>query len=147
MQRLPGRHNPKRRLLEAGPDDLERLRRLAGTARYGGNPEHKRNPRDFGLHPPVSPRPAKSLCDVAEVFKREEAESLLREGLRRGLVSQQERTGWPQNVWAVAPNGVPLEAQLENAEQGSYHGYPMPESDPLADEIVRRWSAPERGRR
>jgi hypothetical protein len=34
---------------------------------------------------------------------------------------------------------VPLEAQLENKGTGTYHGYPMPKSDPLADEIVQQW--------
>ncbi len=128
---------------EAGASDLDRLRQLAAVAQYGGNPEHKRNPGDFGLHPPSAPRPAKSLCDVAGIFQRSVAQALLSEGMRRGLVSQQERNGWPQNIWAVASNGVPLEAQLENAEQGCYHGYPVPESDPFAQEILSRWAAAE----
>jgi hypothetical protein len=46
---------------------------------------------------------------------------------------------WPQNVWSVAPNGVPLEAQLENAGLGTYHGYPMPPEDPFAEEVINRW--------
>ncbi|APR03771.1 hypothetical protein Tchl_0907 [Thauera chlorobenzoica] len=37
-------------------------------------------------------------------------------------------------------SGIPLEAQLENAAKGVYHGYPMPESDPLAAEVLSRWS-------
>lgn len=49
---------------------------------------------------------------------------LLREGLRRGVFSPQERNGWPQNVWAVTEKGEPLEAQRET--DGVYHGYPMP---------------------
>jgi len=46
---------------------------------------------------------------------------------------------WPQNIWSVSDDGLPLEAQLENPEKGIYHGYPMPESDPLASEVIRRW--------
>ena len=106
---------------------------------YGGNPEHKRDPGDFNLTPPAAPRPAKSLCDDASVFTRAEALGLLQEGLRRGLVSVQERNGWPQNVWAVAENGVPLEAQLENSERGIYHGYPLPANDPLHGVVLKRW--------
>ena len=52
----------------------------------------------------------------------------------------QERDGWPQNVWAMAANGVAVEAMLENPLTGRYHGYPMLESDPLADEVRERWS-------
>lgn len=133
--------NPKRRLLPK-PDTAEvtvALAKLAAKANYGGNPEHKRNPGDFGLQPPSQPRQGKSLCDRAEIFTRDKALRLVQEGLRRGLVSVQHRNGWPQNVWAVAANGTPLEAMLENPATGSYHGYPMLDDDPLADEIVERW--------
>ena len=95
---------------------------MADQARYGGNPEHKRTPGDFGLTPPSLPRQGKTLCDSVRIFARDAAASLLKEGLRRGLVSVQERGGWPQNVWAVTPDGVPLEAQREG--DGIYHGYP-----------------------
>lgn len=134
--------NPKRRV-QSKPStdrDLEHLRRLADAADYGGNPEHKRNPGDFGLDPPSSPRQGKSLCDGAGIFSRAEALGLLREGLRRGLVSVQERGGWPQNVWAVTKTGVALEAMLENPSKGVYHGYPMLDDDPLIEEIFERWS-------
>jgi len=40
---------------------------------------------------------------------------------------------------AVADNGVAVEAVLENPTAGTYHGYPLPESDPLAGEVIRRW--------
>lgn len=117
---------------------LNRLEHLAAKVRYGGNPEHKRNPGDFNLNPPSNPRQAKTLCDEVEIFKRAEALALLKEGLRRGLVSVQERNGWPQNIWAVV-NGRSLQAMLENAEQGTYHGYPLQENEPLAEEILKRW--------
>ena len=115
------------------------LQRMAEKVRYGGNPEHKRNPGDFGLSPPRHPRPGKTLCDGAEILSRREALALLREGIRKGLISRQFRGDYPQNIWAVAAGGVPLEAQLENAEQGVYHGYPMPEADPLHEEVLARW--------
>lgn len=131
--------NPKRRFLRPDANELARLRELAKRVLYGGNPEHKRNPGDFGLTPPSDPRCAKSLCDVANIFSRAVAHSLLKEGLQRGLVSDRSVDGWPKNVWAVTESGMPLEAQLENPELGSYHGYPMPNSDPLANEVVKRW--------
>jgi hypothetical protein len=114
---------------------------LLQRVRYGGNPEHKRNPGDFGLTPPSIPRPDKSLCDAVGIFRKPEAEQLLREGIRRGLVSMHERRGFPQNIWAVTKDGQPVEAQLENAERGVYHGYPMPLSDPFFHEVLSRWEA------
>ncbi len=120
-------------------EDRQRYAALAEKAVYGGNPAHKKNPGDFGLTPPSSPRPAKSLCDAAGIFERCEARRLLQEGLRRGLVSKQQDGGWPKVVWAVSDGDIPLEARLDNSEKGSYHGYPLPPSDPLAIEIVKRW--------
>jgi len=40
---------------------------------------------------------------------------------------------------AVTETGFALEAQLENPDLGTYHGYPMPETDPLSLEVIRRW--------
>jgi hypothetical protein len=131
--------NPRRKFLAIDTDALTRLADLANRACYGGNPEHKKNPGDFGLTPPASPRQGKSLCDVAQIFKREEALRLLREGIRKGMVSDREDHGWPKNVWSVTKNGIPMEAQLENPMTGCYHGYPMPGSDPLASEVLVRW--------
>ena len=67
--------------------------------------------------------------------------SLLQAGIRCGLVSELRYTGYPQNVWAVSAEGVPLEAQLENSANGTYHGYPMPEADPFRDIVAARWKA------
>lgn len=133
--------NPKRRL-RATPTkaELQGFMALAARVSYGGSPEHKRNPGDFGLDPPSQPRQGKTLCDDAQIFRRSEAESLLREGIRRGLMSVQERNGWPQNIWVVAENGVPLEAMLENQQTGTYHGYPMLSEDPLREEVLARWN-------
>jgi hypothetical protein len=108
--------------------------------RYNGNPEHKRNPGDFGLTPPSGPRPGKTLCGQVEIYSRAEALALLKAGVRRGTFSAQERDGWPQNVWAVTEKGEPLEAQLEG--QGTYHGYPMPAADPFREKVLERWVSP-----
>jgi hypothetical protein len=63
----------------------------------------------------------------------------LQSGLRKGLIRDRFVGQWPKNIWSVTDNGHPLEAQLENSMTGTYHGYPMPMSDPLASEIVRLW--------
>jgi len=133
--------NPKRRLClaEVFQDRRRVVSSQIGKVRYSGNPEHKRNPRDFGLDPPSAPRPGKTLCDQVEIYGRAEALTLLRAGLLRGTFSMQERDGWPQNVWAVTERGEPLEAQLEG--QGVYHGYPMAEADPFRAKILDRWES------
>ena len=129
--------NPKRRIIKS--PDQARLRDLSATVVYTGNPAHKRRPGDFGLTPPAQPRLNKTLCDGTQVNGRL-ALRLLRTGAQLGLISIQERNGLPQNIWAVSPNGIALEAQLDNVELATYHGYPMGSGDPLASEILARWT-------
>ena len=73
------------------------------------------------------------------MIQRNEAEKLLRAGLCQGLVSDLMVGEWPKNVWSVTDDGFAVEAQLENPDLGTYHGYPMPEADPLSQEVIRRW--------
>lgn len=134
--------NPKRRICttEEFLNRQDTLSTRVENVRYRGNPEHKRNPGDFGLNPPSAPRPGKTLCDQVEVFSYSEALRLLQAGFQKGMFSAQERNGWPQNVWAVTDKGEPLEAQLEG--DGVYHGYPMPEADPFREKVLERWTLP-----
>ena len=64
---------------------------------------------------------------------------LLSSGFRRCMVSERERQGWPQNVWAVDDAGAVYEAQLSNSETGEYHGYPMKVDDGFTSFIAREW--------
>jgi hypothetical protein len=114
---------------------------LSTRVGYGGNPAHKRNPGDFNLVPPSAPRADKTLCDAVNIVARAQALTALREGVRRGLVSGEPRGEFPQNIWSVTAEGVPLEAQLENREAGTYHGYPMPEHDDFRAAVLRAWNA------
>lgn len=139
MQRRYNQFNLKRRIRKREECDLQHCSDLAEQVRYGGNPEHKKNPGDFGLTPPSRPKAGKSLCDAVGIFSRKEALEYCKLGMRKGLISDRSVGKWPQNIWSVTKEGYPLEAQLENTETGTYHGYPMPESDPLAAEIVRLW--------
>jgi hypothetical protein len=143
MKRRPGHFNPKRAM--AAVRDDGQLKLLAARIGYGGNPEHKRRPGSFGLTPPSDPRPHKSLCDATGVFRREDAIAILRDGVLRGLVSSSERDGFPRNIWSVTPDGTPVEAQLENAELGTYHAYPMPEADPFRAVVQARWMSADPG--
>jgi hypothetical protein len=141
MRRRSG-FNPKRRICAVGTYSPQQLNNLASKALYTGNPEHKQRPGDYGMTPPSSPRPGKTLCDAAGDFSKALAEKLLRNGLIRGLVSHQDRNGWPQNVWAVE-DGVAFEAQLENETAGAYHGYPMPDNDEFRNGVMENWKARE----
>lgn len=136
------RYNPKRRLRDPRLSQEERAE-LSRLVRYAGNPAHKRNPGDFDLTPPASPRPDKTLCDEAGVHERAMAQDLLEAGIHRGLVSALTGAGgrFPQNVWAVNGQGIAFEAQLENPVQGTYHGYPLQEADPLRERVLDWWRA------
>jgi hypothetical protein len=83
----------------------------------------------------------KSLCDSVEIFSRKEAEKLLQNGIERGVISVQIERGWPRIVWAVR-DGAVLEARLDNAEQGTYHGYPLDDADPFVTTVLERWNTP-----
>lgn len=139
MKRRYGQFNPKRRIKAPADGDAELLAGLAERVGYGGNPEHKKNPGDFGLTPLSDPRLGKSLCDDAGIFTRRAALELLKRGLKKGLVSDRFDGEWPKNIWSASESGRALEAQLENPVLGTYHGYPMPENDPLASDVLRRW--------
>lgn len=139
MKRRYEKFNTKRRICSKENVELDQCLDLATKVKYGGNPEHKKNPGDFGLTPPSGPRAGKSLCDSAQIFNRKVALKYLKKGLEKGLISDRMKNKWPQNIWAVSDDGIPLEAQLENPETGTYHGYPMPLSDPLADEVLQKW--------
>jgi hypothetical protein len=132
--------NRKRQIADPPPAAAERTS-LAERVGYGGNPEHKRKPGDFNLSPPSAPRADKTLCDSVNIVTRSAALAALRDGVRRGLVSRARRGDFPQNVWSVTDDGIPLESQLENRETGTYHGYPMPEHDDLRAAVLCAWNA------
>ena len=137
MQRRPGHFNRKRKLDPTFT--VPEAEALAAKLRYGGNPEHKRNPGDFGLIPPAMPRPDKELCDDLAMFTRERALDLLRRGALLHLVSHQKVHGLPQNIWSADDEGRLLEAQLENWETATYHGYPLARHDPFYAVVLDAW--------
>jgi len=132
--------NRKRRFASTVPS-REALEALAAKVHYGGKPDHKRNPGDFGLTPPALPRDDKSLCDAINIFKRAEALELLKRGVLRGMISEWDGTnGFPKNIWSMSDDGVPLEAQLENRGNGTYHGYPLEVNDDFRQSVIAKWN-------
>ena len=120
--------------------DGERTLMIA-SATYEGSPQHKRNPGDFGLTPPSSPRPQKTLCDEAGIFRRADATALFKSAIDAGLVSEQQTgEGFPKQLWVVDDDGRVFELMYGGSRTGCYHGYPIRKSDPLFDQIRDAWS-------
>ena len=89
----------KRKLYNGLAED--RAESIARSVLYKGSPLHKRSPGDFGLTPPSSPRPGKTLCDGVRIFAVKDATRLLRQGARNGLVSNDADQGFPRYIWMV----------------------------------------------
>lgn len=127
-------NDTKRRI--APPESLTQDQRdfLLKTSRYVGSAIHKRIPSDYGLHPPINPRPSKSLCDDRRSIPHAEARRLLIAGVRKGLVStHRNEEGLPKYVWAVDAQGEVYEAKTGNE---GYHGYRL---DEATEDIMREW--------
>jgi len=118
--------NPKRRIADPGTWTPEALEALLQTASYVGSANHKRRPADYGFHPPVNPRPHKSLCDDLRPLLLKEAQRLFIDGIRRGMVSAYRIDGFPKCVWAVDEDGEVYEAKRD---RDGYHGYRLDQAN------------------
>lgn len=138
VKRPQKRAKPKRKTALAAlqPSDYSKLAALAKRVRYRESPYHKSR-RDSSPRT-AAPRPDKTDCSVM-LDSSSGARKLLRAGLRAGMVSEQRRGAWPQNVWALDGRGIVYEAQLSNRTAGEYHGYPMKIGDAFAEHIAAQW--------
>ena len=130
-------NNPKRRIADAnllGPDDRQEL---AKNLRYVGSAHHKRSPGDYGFHPPVNPRPHKSLCDLLRQINIEEAQALICQGVLKGMFSEYRINGQPKYIWAVDENGEAYEAKVGT---GGYHGYRLEKDDDMRRLVLAEWA-------
>lgn len=137
----PRKFNPKRTILST-PEYIRlkgELKEKSKKLQYDGKPEHKLNPGDFNLKPPACGRIDKSLCDLVKIFTYREALRLLREGFSKGLIDTRSYKDWPRHIWAVMDDEMVLEAKPSMPGTGIYHGYPLPQSDPLFDEVIAKW--------
>ena len=140
MPRRQG-NNPKHRVSAKQGIDSAVLDRCAKHAIYTGSPHHKRFPSDYNFHPPANPRPNKSLCDSKIIIKRNEARTLFREGIRRGMISEPMNDGLPKYVWAVKENDSVYEAKREG-ESRSYHGYELGGNEvDMKKYIIKEWES------
>ncbi|MDX9981569.1 MAG: hypothetical protein RBU25_16220 [Lentisphaeria bacterium] len=132
------RHETIRTIRTAPLTDAQRKHLEEAT--YEGSPFHKRNPGDFGLTPPAAPRPDKTLCDEAGIFKKVVATRLFKRGIKRALVSEyMTPAGFPKEFWVVDSEGNVFEAMYGGTRDGAYHGYPIRRSDPLFEKVSSAW--------
>ena len=133
-------NNPKRRVAPPGELDLLEVERLVAETRYVGSALHKQYPGNYGFHPPVNPRPHKSLCDDVRSIPLEEARRLFESGIRRGMVSTCRQGDLPKYIWCVDDNGEVYEAKIGI---DGYHGYRLNDENESAMRkiIVREWNA------
>ena len=129
IQRLNRRIAPEGTISSEVRANLER-------ARYVGNPKHKLRPGDYGLDPPVSPRPSASVCDELGPISMREAGGLFRAGIRREMVSNPLANGFPKFVWAVDESGEAYEAIGDGL---TYHGYRLNRDAPNREAVIAEW--------
>ena len=111
---MPRKSNKKRAIAREGTVDPARLRELSGQVTYRGNPKHKLNPSPS--HPGIKPggNLSRSVCDHDATLdrSRNDASELLKEGVRKGLVSATSTKKFPNFIWAkssiVVANGLLL---------------------------------------
>jgi hypothetical protein len=144
---MPSRpSNLPQRKITVSSEDLTPVQkqRLLQQVRYQGSGNHKRFPLDHGLSNP-SPRPSKSLCDLARAITKVEAQALLRRGVEEGLYSVlSQATGLPKYIWSVNAECDPeevFEAKTDASDSVNYHGYPLERGDPQYEYVLKNWRA------
>lgn len=132
--------NPKRRIVAEGTLSNSALRKIRERAIYVGSAHHKRSPGDYGFQPPVNPRPSKSLCDDVKLIRKADAQRLLQEGIRKGIISEPGSDGLPKYVWSVDLDQEVYEAKLGSSSE--YHGYRLDRADEryMRDLVLKEWS-------
>ncbi len=129
-------NNPKRRIAPADRLDAGERAVLAARVAYTGSAIHKRQPGDYGFHPPTNPRPWKSLCDDRRLVLRQEAAELLRRGVMAGMFSSFADDDLPKYVWAVDGDEAVYEAKLDRS---GYHGYRLDDDDDFGHLVLKEW--------
>ena len=133
---LPARrsNNDKRRLMAyPAPDYIEQLQR---NITYQGNSKHKQHPHRYGLPPFQGDRGDATLCDRDANFQPEDMASIpamIQRGIESRLVGENGL------IWAVADNGWIYEARITNVVRTEYHGYPVRNSEAIAELVYNRF--------
>lgn len=113
------------------------IQHLLDTARYEGSSKHKLHPHLFGLEPFHGDRDDATLCDDA-AFRPDQMSripSLLRRGIRAGLIGHTGRT-----LWTVSDDGWIFEARETNRDTDQHHGYPVLPEETIARLVYDRFA-------
>lgn len=133
-------NRPDRRIVPPNTLTQDELKDIEARARYGGIAYHKLHPGDYGFNPPTSPRPSKSVCDDLRPVLKKDAARLLREGIRKGMVSRPNLGQLPKYIWAVDGNGEVYEAKTDTERADPYHGYRLGDSERrMRAEVLSEW--------
>jgi len=134
------RQSPRldRRFLPRDSLTTEQREELANRITFVGKNLHKLRPGDYGLDPPVNPRPSKSVCDDLRPVLKAEATKLLREGAHAGMVSTFVLDGVPKYVWAVDDAGEVWEAKTAPGLGTAYYGYRLGDDDTDMRKLVKK---------
>ena len=112
------RYRRKKKLVASQwPSDLDSPDVLATRVRYTGSAEHKDYPSFAG-----SPALRSDATRCEKSIGQEEAEEMLKEAVRRGLVSEDSEGGYPRYIWGRLRGEVYI-ARLINQGQGWYKGW------------------------
>jgi hypothetical protein len=131
-------NNPVDRVAPLGAHSEEILESLQ-NAHYVGSSLHKsRQGHGYDLHPPVNPRPTKSLCDDRRAVSWTEATRLFRKGIKLQMVSERLERGLPVRVWSVDHAGEPYVAML-GSDGPNYHGYRLYRDPRQRAHILAEW--------
>ena len=126
-------NNPKRRIMPQDKINPEILQQCMNQATYTGSAHHKKHPADYGFHPPVNPRPHKSVCDGNRIILRAEARALFEAAIQNGMISACAEDELPKYVWAMDENGHVYEAKRDGSE---YHGYELGDDESAMKKLV-----------
>lgn len=119
---------------------------LRANAAYEGSAHHKKEPHNFGLTPPASPRVDKTLCDEAGIFDKHVAFELFTLAIDVGLVSAKDKAdGFPAQIWVVDRDGRVFELMYGGSVTGRYHGYPIRRTNPLFEQVSAAWAVRRHG--
>ena len=77
------------------------------------------------------------MCDAHRIVSKEEAQSLLEQGILKGMVSTLAPDGIPKYVWSVDRDGAAYEAKVGN---GGYHGYRLSADDDMSEIVRAQWA-------
>lgn len=97
---------------------------IASDVQYEGSPYHK---RDTPTSRPKANRT--TLCPPRLNGEQELLSEWVAEAIRRRAVSGKFRGDYPSEVWYKAEDGQVYKGRITNQAQGTYHGFPIPESE------------------